>query len=357
MHSPLSPFTFTKNKLKNKGIIYIGNCLSVHGSTPTNIETLGPQLEAEGYKLYYASNKRNMLLRMYEMLAAIAAHRREAQLVLIDTYSTNAFYFAWASARLCKFFKLPYIPILHGGDLPQRMEHFPSMTRQLFQHSFTNVAVSAYLQEHLVRKGYKNKLIPNNIDLKAYPFKLREDIKGNLLWVRAFHKTYNPQMAIHVLAGVCEQYPEATLTMVGPEKDGSMEACKSLAEELGLRDKVNFTGRLSKAEWIKQSSDYSIFINTTDFDNLPVSVIEAMALGFPVVSTNVGGIPYLVENGKNGLLVEKRDTKAMVQAITALMAEKNRAADISRAARQKAETFDWQIIKQKWIELFNNIGK
>ena len=67
---------------------------------------------------------------------------------------------------------------------------------------------------------------------------------------------------------------------------------------------MNFTGKLSKQEWRDLSKDYNVFINTTNFDNTPVSVIEAMALGIPVVSTNVGGLPFLITDKVDGVLVE-----------------------------------------------------
>lgn len=298
-----------------------------------------------------------MLFRMADMLGAIIRYRQQASLVLIDTYSTNAFYFAWASARLCKLIGKSYITILHGGNLPQRIEGSPAMSAQLFTNSVTNVVVSGYLQQHINKLGYKNELIPNNIDLSLYPYRHRAEVQPKLLWVRAFHQTYNPEMAIKVLAGICKQYPNARLTMVGPEKDGSMERCQQLAAESGLAGKVDFTGKLSKNDWINLSSGYDIFINTTDFDNLPVSVIEAMALGFPIVSTNVGGIPYLIKDGHDGLLVEKGDVNAMVSAIARIIDDKKLAADMSSAARAKAETFDWKVIKHKWTGLLHTANQ
>lgn len=337
-------------------ILYIGNQLSVHGSTPTNIETLGPQLEKEGYKLYYASSKRNQLLRFADMLGCILKSSRKADTVLIDTYSTNAFYFAWATSQLCRLLRVPYIPVLHGGNLPQRIETSPVLTRQIFKNSFTNVVVSGYLQDCLNKKGYKSELIPNNIDLEIYPFRYREHIKPRLLWVRAFHKTYNPQLAIKVVAGLSKKYPDITLTMVGPEKDGSQALCIALANELGVHDKISFTGKLSKPDWISLSKDFDIFINTTDFDNLPVSVIEAMALGFPIVTTRVGGIPFLLEQEKTGLMVEPQNTDAMISAIDRLIQDSDLTSSLSMQARHTVEKFDWPVVKEKWHTLFRSLN-
>lgn len=331
-------------------IVYIGNMLSGTGSTPTYIEILTPKLEEEGYTVHAASPKANFFLRFADMLNCIAKNK-DANMVLIDTYSTKAFYFAWASALLSKRLGIKYVPILHGGNLPQRFAGSPGMCKQLFGNSYTNVAVSPYLQKTLQQYNYKNELIPNYIDIAQYPFKKREKIAPKLLWVRAFHKTYNPGMAVQVLAALCNGYPGATLTMVGPEKDGSMEQCKKLAATLKLDDKISFTGKLSKKEWIALSAEHDVFINTADFDNTPVSLLEGMTLGLPVVSTNVGGIPFLITDKLNGLLVEKGNAREMSQAIIHLVNNSNNAIMLARNAREKIMSYDWDIVKEQWNTL------
>ena len=142
-------------------------------------------------------------------------------------------------------------------------------------------------------EGFQNLIsIPNVIEIENYPFLERKKAKPNLLWVRSFAKIYNPMMAVDVFVSLKRKYPEATLCMVGPEKDGSLSIAKQKAAALELD--IQFTGKLTKEEWINESKQYDIFVNTTHFDNMPVSVVEAMSLGLAVVSTNVGGIPFLL---------------------------------------------------------------
>ena len=134
-----------------------------------------------------------------------------------------------------------------------------------------------------------------------------------MLWVRSFSEIYNPLLALQIVELLKNEGLDVELCMVGPEKDGSLQRCKSVAQELNLP--VTFTGMLSKEEWIDLSKDYDIFINTTNFDNMPVSVMEAMALGLPVVSTNVGGLPYLIEDGVDGMLFPPNNAELFVGAI------------------------------------------
>ena len=153
-------------------------------------------------------------------------------------------------------------------------------------------------------------------------------------------------MALRVLEELQKSFPQATLTMVGPEKDGSLASCKKYAVKNNLS--VQFTGMLTKAEWLQESKSHDLFINTSRADNLPVSLIEAMALGLPVISTNVGGIPSLIDNHKNGILVGDGQVDEMNTAIIDLINHSSKSEQISINARQTAEKFDWDHIKTLW---------
>ena len=224
-----------------------------------------------------------------------------------------------------------------------------SLILNVFNHSFINISPSEYLNYEFKQHGYTNVItIPNNINIQEYKFKKRSVFMPRLLWVRSFDKTYNCEMAVEVLRLLLEMYPDAELCMVGPDKDGSMQSVKELAAQYGLTDRLKITGKLSKLEWHKLSEEYDIFISTTNFDNTPVSVIEAMALGLPIVSTNVGGVPFLIKDGKDGLLCEKGNPNDMVEKIVQIITNPLKTEEICNNARRKAESFDWETVKEQW---------
>lgn len=338
-----------------KRILYIGNKLVEHGRTPTNIDTLGVLLEEQGHTLYYSSNKLSKWKRLKDMLRTIKEHQHDVDVVLIDTYSTVAFYFAWLCGRRCKKLGLKYITVLNGGNLPDRIKNSAKWSKQLFSNSYTNVAVSGYLYKAMLEHEFESTIIENSININEYPFRHRTNLAPSLLWVRAFHRTYNPRMAIQVVAKLKKSYPNIKLTMVGPDVDGSMKKCEALAEELEVTENVNYTGKLSKEDWKKLSTEFDVFINTTNFDNLPVSVIEAMALGLPVVSTNVGGVPYLIKHEETGLLVNIADADEMCNSIERLLQSGELASALSKNGRKAAEGFDWNIIRDKWNKLLSEV--
>ena len=333
--------------VKKKKILYLGNKLSHKGRNSTGVETLGKQLKDENYQVISVSSLSNKVLRLVHMLSAVFIRSKKVDLLLIDTYSTTNFWYAYLSAKIARAFKLPYICILHGGNLPHRLKESPSKTKELFTNAKYNVAPSAYLISAFEKNGYTNlKYIPNTIAIENYLYSKRNFKAPKLLWVRSFAEIYNPTLAIAIFEKIYVAHPNAELCMIGPEKDGSLAKCKALADEKNLP--VKFTGKLTKEEWIQLSNDYNIFINTTDFDNTPVSVIEAMALGLPVISTNVGGLPYLIEDQKDGVLVPKNNSQAFVKTIEHFLQNPEFAQQLSVAARKKVEKFDWQVVKQKW---------
>jgi glycosyltransferase involved in cell wall biosynthesis len=91
-------------------------------------------------------------------------------------------------------------------------------------------------------------------------------------------------------------------------------------------------------------------------DNTPVSVLEAMACGLCVISTNVGGIPYLLQDEHDALLVPSGDDGAMAKAVRRVLTEEGLADRLSCNARRKVEQFDWSYILPKWERVLIDVA-
>ncbi len=333
-------------------IIYFGNILSSSGNNPSFIELLGPKLNTM-YPVVMASEKENKLFRMIDMIYVFLKWQKKTRLVLIDTYSYQGFYFALIISFFCRLFAVPYIPIIRGGDFLNRLKESPQLASAYLKSATKIVSPSEYLFKKLAEVNIETLLIPNFISVSSYSFKTRTHIRPKLLWVRSFHKIYNPGMAIKVVSTLKSKYQDVALTMVGPDKDGSLMESEELIRKLSLKDVITITGKLNKAEIRELAKHHDLFINTTTIDNHPVSVIEAMGLGLVVVSTNVGGMPDLIEDQMNGLLVPNNDAEAMVEAIVKLIENPELVTQLQQNARNKIEQLDWQKIKPLWSSLIN----
>lgn len=342
--------------MKKRKILYIGNKLSSKGKTPTVMEELGLHLEHEGHEVVYASSYKNKGLRFMDMYLEFRKHKKSTQLILIDTYSTLNFYYALVIGFLSYKNNIPYIPILHGGNLEKRLLKNKKSTISFFKNAATLVAPSLFLKEIFKKYGYKNTTyIANSIPISNYPFDKKNTQEIKLLWVRSFHEIYNPKLAILILQKLIALNYQATLVMVGPPKDNTFIACKKIVEKHSLP--VTFTGMLPKKEWIALSKNTTIFINTSTIDNTPVSIVEAMALGFPIVSSNIGGIPYLIKHENTGLLVDYKDVNAYTEGIIRIHEHQDFANYLGENARKKAEEFDWKHIKKSWNTIINEHSK
>lgn len=286
------------------------------------------------------------------MIKLVLVNGTKTDYVLIDTYSTVNFYFALIISQVCRLLRIRYIPILHGGNLERRLKNNPKLSKLIFDNAYKLVSPSNFLKLIFEEYGYKNILyIPNTIEIQDFEFQNRDIDDIKLLWVRSFASIYNPELAVLVLEGLLKEGFVAKLTMVGPEMDGTMKKVKALAVQKGL--KIKFTDKLSRKEWHDLSKDHNVFINTTNYDNAPVSIVEAMALGLPVVSTNAGGLPYLIFDGNDGLLVDKNNADEMIKAIVCLKSDSKLKDKLVENARRKAEAFSWENIKPKWRRLLS----
>lgn len=343
--------------MRSRGkLLYIGNQLSKHGFTPTSVETLGENLKVD-YDVTQASSAKKPILRLFHIWYTVIRHRN-ADYLIIDTYSTSAFHFAWTSAKIAGFFGIKYIAVLRGGNLPDRLKKSTKRLSSFLRKADSVVCPSDFLKKAMHKTVDANYIIiPNYIDIEKYPFYLRHNFSPNILWVRSFDATYNPILAIRVLKKMLEKHPSTRLCMVGPDKDGSMLEVKKEVAKLGLEKNICITGKLSKRDWHELSKEYDIFLNTTNFDNTPVSVIEAMALGLVIVSTNVGGIPYLINKDKEGLLTPINDAESIVDAVEYLVNNNNKASLMTQNARKKVEKFKWEEVRVLWNEVLRDLNK
>ena len=117
--------------MEKKKLLYIGNKLKHKGHTATAIDVLPPKFVKEGFEVVAVSDRLIKAQRMLHMLQTVWKHRKTTSLVLIDTYSTLNFYYAYAIAKLCRQVGLPYAPILHGGNLPTRLQNSPKKSKVL----------------------------------------------------------------------------------------------------------------------------------------------------------------------------------------------------------------------------------
>jgi L-malate glycosyltransferase len=340
---------------KTTRICFVGNMLGKNaGYVTTQGQIVAELLVAEGFQIVCVSSKINRAARLAEIVLTLSLQNRRFDAVVLEVYSGLSFFIAEVASLLCKIFKLPLAMVLHGGNLPEFAEKHPRRARRVLKRANLLVAPSAFLAEKIGCCGFPVRVIPNVVNLAKYPFRERARISPQLIWMRSFHPIYNPQMAIEVFAELRKTFPAATLVMAGKDK-GLEGEIKKMAARLNLSDAVRFAGFLDETKKIEEFAAADIYLNTNRIDNMPVSVVEACAMGLPVVATNVGGLPFLISDGKNGLLCQNENVGQMVACIKRLLENPELTGKISRSGRALAERSAWTTVKKDWENLFREI--
>lgn len=309
---------------------------------------------AEGYEVACVSSKLNRIARLAEIAAVLIKNRRRFDIVLLEVYSGLSLIIADVASFICRILKLPLIMVLHGGNLPEFIEKYPRWTKRVLRCADCLVAPSPFLAQKIGVHGFQIQIVPNVVELDLYNYRERDKLQPKLLWMRSFHPIYNPQMAVEVLADLRQSHPDARLTMAGVDKGLETEIRKMVAD-MKLTDCVDFPGFLNAEQKARAFSEADIFLNTNRTDNMPVSVVEACASGLPVVSTKVGGLPFLISDGENGLLVENENAFEMVEAVKLLLENSTLAHKVSRGGRALSERSGWSAVRAGWERLFAEV--
>lgn len=328
------------------------------GSNPGHVTTQGEIVSGYfrrlGYPVITASSHPNRYARLADIVWTILQRRNEIDILIVHIYSGPSFVVEDIASILGKVFGRRMIMFLHGGAMPEFMARFPQWTRRVFSRASSIIAPSPFLAKAIEPYGFRAQVIPNVIDLSQYPYRQRAQLRPRLFWMRSFHEVWNPLMAVRVLARLRKRATDATLVLAGQDKGLQVEA-QRLADSLGVLDAIRFPGYLKVEDKVREFGQADIFINTNRIDNMPVAVVEACAMGLPVVTTNVGGIPDLLTDGQTALLVPDDDDEKMAEAILSLLERPDLASHLSTNGRTLAEQSSWDQVRLKWEALFEQI--
>lgn len=240
-----------------------------------------------------------------------------------------------AKARNC-----PVVVNYHGGEAENFLSRSAGCFRFSMRQANSLLVPSGFLKSVFNRFGIEAELVPNVIDIDL--FKRGESLRSSrrhFLVSRNLEAIYDNATAISAFSIVYRSFPDATLTIAG---SGPLaESLQAMAIRMGLESAVRFTGKLDRDCMVAAYQQADIAINPSLVDNMPVSVLEALASGVPVISTNVGGIPFMLEDGKTALLVPPGSPEAMANAMLRLIGDPVLAEALVSNGLIEARKYTW----------------
>lgn len=333
-------------------VLYLGNFLNnVKGRYDGPNVQVVKILQSQGHKVRCAGTSGNQFLRLIQFVLAIFKGKVvKTELIIIDVFSTRAFYFASISACFARLMNIKYALVLHGGNLPERFKSSKKLSRRLLEKAALIFSPSNYLASAALSEfDIKVKVIPNRIDVCLTDEVLSRN--NEIYWVRSLSSIYNPEMALEVLRHLTEAGLDFKLIFIGPGDADRIKAVEAMVTKYNLNSLVEMKGRMPRKDWHNLAMYGKYFINTTYVDNTPSSLIEAMALGLVPISTNVGGIPFILEHEKDCILVDPNDAAAMAKAIKMIEEDTAFRQELQSNGRLKFESvYHASVISKSWEE-------
>ncbi|MCJ7507486.1 MAG: glycosyltransferase family 4 protein, partial [candidate division Zixibacteria bacterium] len=274
---------------------------------------------------------------------------------IIHIFSASYFSFILAptpAILISKLYGKKTILNYRSGEAPDHLKKWGWIVIPIIKMVDKIIVPSGFLVDVFNDFGLKADAVSNIVDFADFQFKKREIVKPKLLVTRNLEKLYNISCAIRCFEIVKREFPRAELVIIGYGKDEAN--LKRLVRELNLND-VRFTGRVEREAIPDYYDKADIFLNSSDIDNMPVSFLEAFSAGLPVVSTDSGGIPYIVEDEYNGFLVKTGDYKALAERIIHLLKNQDQAQKLIQQAKEECKKYTWEYVKEDWFRAYNSL--
>lgn len=292
--------------------------------------------------------------RLLPYLLRLAGAARRADLFHVMANSGFAWHlFAAPAIWIGRLAGVPVVVNYRGGLAAEFLARSARSVRFTMKRAQVLAVPSGFLKQIFADHGMESTVVSNIVDLDRFapgPDTGAEGDACHVVVARNLEPIYDNATGMRAFAILARELPRARLSIAGsgPEQP----ALEALATELGISERVHFTGRLDRDQMAALYRSAHIVLNPTRVDNMPNSVLEAMAAGVPVVSTDVGGVPYIVTHGKTALLVPPGDPLKMAAALAQLAASPPLRQSIRAAALAEVRRYSWSNVREELFAVY-----
>lgn len=279
---------------------------------------------------------------------------RGAQLVHVMANSGWAWHLRAAPAvRAARRAGVPVVINYRGGGAEAFFARSFRWVEPTLRRADAVIVPSGFLAGVFQKRGIAAHVVPNVVDLERFRPAPRREVgpAPHLVVARSLERIYDIPTALRAFAMVRAGFPAARLTVAGA---GPLRReLERLARDLGVAQAVTFTGRLDNERMAGLYASADLALNPSRVDNMPISILEALACGVPVVSTNVGGVPFVVEDGRTALLVGAADPRAMAEAALRILRQPDLATSLRAAGTQTVKQYTWPAVRERLLAVYS----
>lgn len=331
-----------------KRVLLICNFKPGVGGISGQVEALQRHLKEEGYTADVFSCRGSVIKRLFMPFSLFLKVRRY-DLAHIHCCSGRGFFPAVLGIGIARIARKRIVLTYHGGGGSSFFAKHERLVKHYLMRTDANVVLSGFLGDVFDKYRIPYSIIPNIIELDETLYRKRITLKPDFICIRSHEEIYNIPCIFRAFKRVQEKIPGATLTIVG---DGSLHnALISQASGMGLNN-VRFTGRVNNSEIYNYLDKTDIMLSSPTVDNMPVSLLEAMNAGLLVISSNVGGVPYMIENEQTGLLFPSNDDSALANCMLHALENIQDSLRIIEAAHNEVKKYSWANVREQLLSLY-----
>ncbi len=291
------------------------------------------------------------VFRLVQYLIVLLIYLRKVDVVHLMSNSGWSWHLFSAPALIVsRVFNVPVVINYRGGEAGPFFSKQWRWVKPFLTLSRNLVVPSQYLVNVFKEYGLSAQVIPNTLNSDLFNADGRDDSGDYVFVARNLEPIYGIDIAIRAFKIALQRFPRLKLVIAG---SGPQEVeLKQLVDSLSITDHVQFVGRLDPAGMAERYKTATVLLNPSKVDNSPNAVIEALACGACVVSSDVGGIPYLIDHDKTGLLVTGHNAKDYANALISVLVNPAKLTSLTGAGQQKAKQFDKTKVIEQWMKIY-----
>jgi glycosyltransferase involved in cell wall biosynthesis len=326
---------------------------------------LRDKLQADGCNVYFVATNYSFpaylsfcekvkgirtVLRLMFFPVELAVIRRVKVVHLFAASHLYFFLIVVPTILMTKLYNKKLVINYRGGEAEPFFRKWGTIVKPFFMMADSIAVPSAFLKEVFSRCLHlETTILPNLADTDLFRYRERDKLRPILVVSRQLEPLYNHECILRAFKLVRQRYPDAILKIVGEGSES--HRLRELALQIGLEG-VSFLGALPNERLADEYDGCDIMVNASKADNFPGAILEAFMCGLPVVTTGVGGIPFLVKDEMSGLLVAPDDHEDLANKVINLVNNPRLARTLSVNARKFAEEYSWQNIRERLYSVY-----
>lgn len=329
-------------------ILYISNYRKNIGGISAQVDLLSSHVKNERFDAVIFSTKGNPILRVWKFIKLICVARRYDVLHIHGCSDWGMLPVVYG-VIVGKVWRKKVIVTYHGGEAAEYFAQHGAFARQWLCRADNIIVLSGFLKKVFDEYQIPCVVIPNIVTLRDDIYQPKKAIAPKMISIRHLTSLYRIDLIIRAFEQVQKHYPEATLDILG--QGDKREELEQYVLEHQLKG-VRFLGQVPNEKIYDYLQENDIMLSAPSIDNMPVSVLEAMNAGLLVISSRVGGVPYIIDEGRTGLLFESGNVDEMAMQMEWVLTHQKKCLNMIDAAHEEVKKYTWGNIQKQLLPLY-----